>query len=200
MSVTIVDYSNIEEEYEACALLGTGANGRIFKLDNNQVIKVVIGNNSNFVEKEYNIMLNCQNREEIKSVVFPIIEGSYRDGFVCNRLVSYAGYLLSCEGKKIIKTEVSEELQKQVVNCLWILHSNNIIHGDPRLENLLILNNEVKWIDFRESEFITCKINKRRDVKILFESFKERLVTEVDDKIEQYINNPSYDYLYAIFC
>eukprot|EP01033_Poteriospumella_lacustris_P016329 gene16329-11668_t len=44
LGVSIVDYSNTAEDLSAW--LGTGANGRVFRLANDQVIKVVVGRRS----------------------------------------------------------------------------------------------------------------------------------------------------------
>ena len=37
----------------------------------------------------------------------------------------------------------------RVGKALCNLHAVGIIHGDPRLENVIILDNELRWIDFR---------------------------------------------------
>lgn len=63
-------------------------------------------------------------------------------------------------------------------------------YGDPRIENALILDDVVRWIDFRHSEPVTTKINRRRDVHILFQSLGGS-VESAYEQIEDYVNDPT---------
>jgi serine/threonine protein kinase len=60
---------------------------------------------------------------------------------------------------------------KAIVTSLHYLHQNNIIHGDPRLQNIILVGTnqkKLKWIDVREiGTFET-------DVKILWKSLKNK--------------------------
>jgi hypothetical protein len=165
LGVAIEDYSYIKSPLKRCALLGTGANGRVFKLNNQQVIKIVVGEKSDKVEQEYKLMLSHLGNEVVAFHVFPLLEGSYRDGSI--RDVKYAGYLLTSEGEHITLPVDSRDA---VAVALFTLHKSNVIHGDPRIANLLKLDGDLKWIDFRESQTVTTKISIRHDVEILFKS------------------------------
>jgi hypothetical protein len=192
LGVTIVDYS--ESEQDLSAWLGTGANGRVFRLIGGQVIKIVVGRKSDEVEKEYLLMLQHHKWDAITSLVFPVVEGSYRYGET--RGVQYAGYLLAQEGLKIA-LPVSKELKRDLAVSLCGLHSHGVIHGDPRIENVLILEGAVKWIDFRLSETVTTKISRRRDVDILYKSLGG-VVAVASAEIEAYVNDPSVEKLLSV--
>ena len=90
-----MDYSSSEQDLSA--LLGTRANGRVFRLNGGQVIKIVVGQKSSEVEEEYLLMLQYHKWEAIMSLVFPEVEGSFPCGGM--RGVQYAGYLLAQEGQ-----------------------------------------------------------------------------------------------------
>jgi len=60
----------------------------------------------------------------------------------------------------------------------------------------LLLNGTVKWIDFRDSVFVTVKVNIRRDVTILLRSVGGVEVS--DENIERYVDNPGVGILLAL--
>ena len=192
LGVTIVDYSSSEQDLSAW--LGTGANGRVFRLNGGQVIKIVVGRKSNEVEKEYLLMLQYHKWEAITSLVFPVVEGSYHCGVM--RGVQYAGYLLAQEGQQI-PLPVTNNLKKELAASLCGLHSHDVIHGDPRIENVLVLDGAVRWIDFRLTETVTTKISKRRDVEILYTSLGG-LVGSASEEIEAYSNGPTVEKLLCV--
>lgn len=192
LGVSIMDYSNSEEDL--CAWLGTGANGRVFQLRGGRVIKIVLGRKSDEVEKEYLLMLKHYKWEAITSLVFPVVEDSYRSGEIGG--VRYAGYLLAQEGQKITRP-VSGELKRDLAVSLCGLHSHDVIHGDPRIENVLNLEGTLKWIDFRLSELVTTKISRRRDVEILYKSLGG-VVADAREQIDAYVNDPSVEKLLVV--
>jgi hypothetical protein len=197
-NVTILDMS--ASEHEQSAFLGAGANGRVFKLNTNQVMKVVVGQSRIYnVEVEYRKMLTYLECDGIQSVVFPVVNNSYCSGFVDN--VPYAGYLLAQEGNKIA-LPLSNERKTELVRSLYVLHSHSVIHGDPRIDNALILDGTLKWIDFRQSEMVTSKVSRRNDVSILYESMTCGLATGVArEDIEAYADAeiPSLEMLREVF-
>jgi hypothetical protein len=197
LDVTIVDLSASEQEQSA--FLGAGANGRVFKLTSGEVLKVVVGRKSGDVEKEYQLMLQYQKRNNIHSLVFPVVENSFHSGFVGT--VVYAGYLLAEEGNKI-GLPLSNALKTDLAVSLHGLHSHNVIHGDPRIDNALTLGGVLKWIDFRQSETVTTKISRRRDVHILHQSLgglgSLGSLVAAAEEIEAYVNDPSVERLLQV--
>lgn len=190
LNETILDQTSSQVEYTA--FLGAGANGRVFKLTSGKVLKVVLERKRDSVEGEYIIMERCLSRESIAHLIFPIVEGSYRscdlDGIIC------AGYLLQCEGVKI-SSPVTDDLMMQLVSALVALHLNDVIHGDPRIQNALVIDNQVKWIDFRDSELLTTKVSRRRDVEILFGSLGVKCTRE---EMEAYTESPDVNKLHNV--
>ena len=205
LGVTIRDFFfSADDEGEETAFLGSGANGRVFRLSCGAAIKIVLGKKSKEVEKRYKLMLMCQKQDKIQTFVFPVQEGSYRSGSV-DSVVDYAGYILTRIGHKISSPPLSNEVKLKLMEALYLLHSNNVIHGDSRTDNALILDDgtssaaSLRWIDFRDAEWVTTKISIRRDVEILFKSIDGAYVEDFTDRIRDYMNDPTLDKLRTVF-
>jgi len=205
LGVAIRDFSAADDDDgEETAFLGSGANGRVFRLRCGAALKIVLGKKSNEVEKEYKLMLECQKKDKIQPFVFPLQEGSYRSGSA--DLVDYAGYILTRIGHRISPPPLSNDVKLKLVEALYGLHSNNVIHGDPRIDNALILDNgtsaaSVRWIDFRDADLVTYKVSIRCDVEILFKSIdgSSSIVEDVADRIRDYMDDPNLDKLRTVF-
>ncbi len=191
---TVIDFSATPRQVSAW--VGSGANGRVFRLQSGKVIKVVVGKRSEEVEREYNSMECCLSMEGVKAFAFPIVVGSYRSGSI--RGVDYAGYILACEGVQILPP-IALDIKRKLAEALYGLHANQIIHGDPRIQNALLLDGDVKWIDFRQTDFVTSKINRQRDVEVLFGSLGGN-VSDAREQITLYLNFPSVQNLCAVIC
>lgn len=192
---SIVDYSRATSKI---SWLGSGANGRVFALNSGRVLKIVVGKRSDDVETEYELMISHLSQAALSPVVFPVVEGSYRDGTVWDggghvSAVKFAGYMLAEQGVPL-KIPLTSELKNKVAVALYTLHANKVIHGDPRIDNVLLLDGEVKWIDFRESFTVTSKVSIRRDVTTLFQSLGGQVLA-VDLCVEAYVNGPSAERL-----
>jgi hypothetical protein len=196
LDVTILDLSASEN---SSAFLGVGANGRVFKLSSGRVIKIVAGEKTDKVEREYVLMLQYQKQEDIQELIFPVVENSYRSGTIVG--VDYAGYILAQEGKPI-SFPISIKVKDALAEALYGLHSNGVIHGDPRIENALILNGAVKWIDFRDTDPVTTKVSMRRDVQILNQSINGHESSLDAGKtaaaIDAYVNDPTLERLCTV--
>lgn len=204
LHVSIVDYSttsfsttNTTSTTTAvkCAWLGAGANGRIFELTDGTVMKVVIGKRSQMVEREYLLMLKYFLQRDVSSSIFPIVEHSYRCGVVCDN-VEYAGYLLQKKGEKI-GLPLSKIMITELARSMHVLHSHEVIHSDPRLDNVLLVDGQLKWIDFRDSVSVTARVDMRYDVYILCRSL-DISIQKPDMDIEEYIVEKSVDKLIEI--
>lgn len=144
------------------------------------------------------MMIKCLGTAEIQNFIFPIDMSSFRSGQING--VRYAGYLLLQEGCKL-ETPLSDKLKSDLAISLFTLHNNNIIHGDPRIQNALLLDGVIKWIDFREIEVVTTKVSLRRDVHLLCASLGMAVFT-VDsfayNRVELYVDDPSVEKLQNI--
>ncbi len=89
-------------------------------------------------------------------------------------------------------------MKRQLAVSLCELHSHSVSHGDPRIQNVLILDGLVKWIDFRLSYFVLCTINRSCDVEILFKSLGGVVNDAVRKEISAYANDPTVEKLYSI--
>ena len=137
-----------------------------------------------------------QQREDIQSLIFPVVEeNSYRRGVVGT--VAYAGYLLARVGNKIARP-LAREVKMKLASALYRLHSCNISHGGSRIDNALILNDEIKWIDFRESDAVTTQQSRQYDVESLYMSMGGS-VANVASEIREYSYQPTEERLLAIF-
>jgi hypothetical protein len=194
LGVQIKDFSDSDHEEKPSAFLGAGAYGRIFKLATGGVMKVVVGRGSELLEREYAFMLEYQSRTDTRPFIFPLVVDSFRSGEVYN--FSYAGYLLAEEGKKIA-LPLTTTLKDMLVVSLYGLHSRNVIHGDPHIDNALLLGDSLKWIDFRDSVSVTTKIDRRRDVTILYKSLGG-LEVNARGEIDAYRDSPSVERLHSI--
>ena len=70
---------DLSQRYDICACLGSGANGRVFKLSHkSEVLKIVVGKKkSREVEDEYSLMLHYQQNHLLSSIIFPLVVNSY---------------------------------------------------------------------------------------------------------------------------
>ncbi len=202
--MAIRDFSTAADEGEETAFLGSGANGRVFRLHCGAALKIVLGQKSKEVEKEYKLMLECQKKDKIQPFVFPVQEGSYRSGSADP--VDYAGYILTRIGHRISPPPLSKDVKLKLVEALYGLHFNNVINGDPHIDNALILDDgtsaaSVRWIDFRDVERVTTKVSIRCDVEILFKSMdgSSSIGEDVADRIRDYMNDPTLDKLRTVF-
>ena len=181
--------------YPAC--LGAGGNGRVFLLDSGMVLKVVIGRKADDVEKEFRQMLHCL--QACPDAVFPVVEDSYKQ-IEMDDSIKCAGYLLQCQGRKINNAEMNQGTIKLVLSSLFALHAKNLIHGDARLENILVHDGKALWIDFRVATLVSSEHGRQLDVYSLYESVTRKHVDNVlSSAIIAYAKNPSLDALSSIF-
>lgn len=117
------------------------------------------------VEKEFLSMLKCQEREDIQSFIFLVIKNAYRSGMVGTVWLMQDIFVLEW-GIRFFCREVKMKLATK----LYGMHSYGVLNGDPQIDDAWILDGIVKRIDFRLSEMVTTKVNRHRDVQILYES------------------------------
>lgn len=98
-----------------------------------------------------------------------------------------SGYLMSEVGENLNMMGLQQAGSHGIL-LLSKLHAKRIAHGDPRLQNIVIVNGACKWIDLRDtvSGFGFTKFSVDNDIAILFRSiycFKEK--REVDVHMQQ---------------
>jgi hypothetical protein len=198
--VTIPDYHTkvftADDKEPISAILGAGAHGRVLKLENDaRVMKVVVGDASDAVELEYKMMLKMSGIAELSSAVFPVVNNTFVSGLTSED-VKYTGYLLAAEGERI-RLPISVTNLQKLATSLVQLHIASVPHGDPRIDNALLHEGLVKWIDFRATQSIATTMNKTNDVKILLRSL-DKFVPVESALIAEYVKAPTVEKLLEI--
>ena len=92
-----------------------------------------------------------------------------------------ASYTMSDVGIHLTGDMTKKKI-KGVITHLNYVHRIGIIHCDPRLQNIIIVNGRYKWIDVREETATSFE----SDVKILWQSIFNREWDESDSQLETY--------------
>lgn len=83
-----------------------------------------------------------------------------------------------------------QRARHKVFEALGLLHENDIVHGDPRLDNAIYVQESVRWIDFRTSAVFLNPADiklKQRDMTILARScYGEMTLSVLEQVIQQY--------------
>ncbi|KAJ3120191.1 hypothetical protein HK100_012906 [Physocladia obscura] len=99
------------------------------------------------------------------------LERTHHTGVVATVVKSFveicdggATILISPVGKRIMRSDLTEDCLFKIVWSLFILHLAGFHHGDPRLPNIILSGEKLLWIDFMAS--ITpiasgCELNAR---------------------------------------
>ena len=92
-----------------------------------------------------------------------------------------------------IGSDVPKPVWRQLFQTLGSLHEGNIVHGHPRLSNVIFVGGAVQWIDFRNSPIATNTVSvevKRRDLGILVKSCYDKrrlpIPVAVEDEVRRY--------------
>ncbi|ORY46805.1 hypothetical protein BCR33DRAFT_715236 [Rhizoclosmatium globosum] len=151
---------------ESDAFLGAGAVGRVFK---------VYRTGTNGRRIYFALKVQAHDTNVVVSVAgdFKRFEGSG------------AALLISPVGKPICRSELSLELLEKIGLLLYALHEKGFQHGDPRLENLIVRNDdgELLWIDLMESLWGDYRWTE--DATMLSKSLLNKL--ELSDSIKRLI-------------
>ena len=150
-----------DAKVESSAFLGKGAFGRVFKVSSKDTgkeemaLKLVLseenGGNLIALRKEKDSMDRAA--ETVPSVVVKVIK---IQTFDLGESVLGGAMLLSEVGKEVPKAQ-----WEGLFAALGLLHEGNILHGDPRKENGILVEGSVKWIDF----FASCVVMDRTSIR-----------------------------------
>jgi calcium-dependent protein kinase len=170
--------------YERICLIGHGSYGKVYKVIHKssgeiRAIKVIKINNLahglkvSDIEKELRILKNIDHPNVIKvyesyidSANFYLVTEYYSEGDLYEHLMKM----------KNMNESVAKTIMFQIISAVAFLHNNNIIHGDLKLENIMIdsflkrtpgankLSYDIKLIDFGCSKIFTKERRKFHDV------------------------------------
>ena len=145
--------------YSILKALGHGSFGHVFKVvhkvtGNIRSIKVIPKNNlkpgftKDEIIQEINILKSLDHPHIIKMFEFYVDENNY---YLVNEFCSEGDL-----GEKLVKIKfftenVTKLLMFQIFNAVWYLHSNKVIHGDLKVENIMVdsLLEDEKIIDHK---------------------------------------------------
>jgi tRNA A-37 threonylcarbamoyl transferase component Bud32 len=138
------------EALESNAFLGCGAHGRVFKVrrgEQTYALKLVEERSCGVLFDESRALTKATDKDLTVSVAEKATKIS--DG---------AALLLSPVGTHLSQPETQEDVRK-LFELLWKLHENGLIHGDPRVPNVIVYQEKILWIDL---------IHMREDSEVYF--------------------------------
>jgi tRNA A-37 threonylcarbamoyl transferase component Bud32 len=195
------------------SFLGAGAFGRCFMVERNNeckhkkyALKIVLTLNdpSGFKERlvhgEFEKL--CALRE--MPYIINVDENSLRT-FIDDGVVIGVGYLMEQVGVSLTLEQMKQrQIVSKLLKSLEKLHKSGYCHGDSRVANALLFNNEVVWVDLTKT--LSCitgrddDVQKRRDLsdiihsiyggaKVLEPSIKELLLNypSVEETVESLV-------------
>lgn len=124
---------------ESQILLGAGGFGRAYRLEVG-ALKISLGRS---MGKEYELMQNAYSQCP-DYVVQPL---EYHEQTDNNGNVLFSAYTMADCGQAVDRPVTRARMQS-LANALCCLHKAGLAHGDARLENIVMVNSSLKWIDF----------------------------------------------------
>lgn len=137
-------YKSIEDESIVIKILDAKCYERVFNIYNDKFIKITQGHenlahlyNYFVIENRFNIVLEYLDGKDLYDIILE------HDG-LCEPIYDEKNGMISSKSNTYVKYIV-----KQVLQALRYLHSNNIVHGDIKTENIRVLNNgTIKLFDY----------------------------------------------------
>ncbi|OWZ21632.1 Crinkler (CRN) [Phytophthora megakarya] len=166
---------------EGDAFLGRGAHGRVFKVIGQDrkvfALKIVEKCSVGRLYQEEKALTTAQRTGLTISPVGTLIETP-----------ESAALLLSPVGKPLPRPTTRQEV-RNLFGLLWQLHANGLVHGDPRVPNVILAEEKPLWIDLVEV-MEASPILKRFDAEILTRSILSVSRTVLlDPALKQLIDN-----------
>lgn len=146
---------------EGDAFLGRGAHGRVFKVTRQDgevvALKIVEKCSVGRLHQEEKALTSAQHTGLTTRPVENLIETP-----------ESAALLLSPVGKPLSRPSTRQEV-RSLFGLLWQLHANGLVHGDPRVPNVILHGENLLWIDLVEVMEASSTL-KRFDAEILTRS------------------------------
>ena len=147
-----------------------------FRMDKSIPKNIIPINKESFI-KEINIQYMCSKKSNLCPKILASIICDY-GGFIIMEKMDITIHqrlfnILEDENKyeEMVFYMNIINLYKNLLFNLTQLHKINIFHGDIKLDNIMLFNNKIKFIDFGKSSNIVTKENILLDIKMLESSF-----------------------------
>ena len=122
-----------------------------------------------------------------------------KDSFVINTECGLAYYRMD----EIGIPKVPDLLIRSAFVLLCSLHSKGIVHGDPRIQNIVQVNEKLKWVDMRymHGESVSIESDMRCIIQSCFECTEVTLGehSAILQKLGVYVNDVSMDNVNALY-
>jgi tRNA A-37 threonylcarbamoyl transferase component Bud32 len=164
------------------SFLGQGAFGRVFKVrqqdDEVFALKIVEKRNVRRLHLEHGAMTFATETGVTASVVGDVMETT-----------ASAAFLVKPVGKPLPYPKTEKEVYA-LYDLLWQLHNKGIIHGDPRVPNVIVHEQTLLWIDLVDVFQPTTSILRQLDAETLTLSvLRVSQGFELDSAIVELIDN-----------
>jgi tRNA A-37 threonylcarbamoyl transferase component Bud32 len=189
--------------------LGRGLCGRCFKVitgdGSERAMKIVLtlDDESNRKRSRTISEYKCltQFSEEIKNVV-RVEADSLRVVVEEDGCELGVGYLMRDVGAPISREDCQKnsEVLWSLMHSLNILHQQGYHHGDPRVQNAILVSDRVVWIDFMDSCCVGMPCLMRTDLKLLIQSIFGEVSLETIAEYDGSNITPVYDAVVAMYC
>ncbi|KAE8884039.1 hypothetical protein PF003_g31832 [Phytophthora fragariae] len=170
------------------AFLGRGAFGRVFKVQQGRkelALKIV---EECSVGRLYQEKEALENAQGTGLTAIPAGEVIDIHASTTDNADIGAALLLSPVGHPLPRPTTQEEVQ-DLFRLLWQLHAKGLVHGDPRVPNVIVSEGKPLWIDLVEVVKV-CTVFKQVDAEILTRDILRLPYTgSLDPTLDKLINN-----------
>ncbi|MCC7431401.1 protein kinase, partial [bacterium] len=153
------------KRFEKIHLIAQGISGKVHKAFDNETKKIVAlksfpdsseatGTILKSIQKEFKILQNIKSDYFVK--VFELTETEQKSPLIVMEFIEGSPLKIALELNPLLSLK---EIFFQVVNSLTELEKIKITHGDLKSDNILVVGNCVKIIDFGFAQTITEKLN-----------------------------------------
>ena len=181
------------------AYLGKGGSGYVFQVTTNAdekcALKIVIADYAENVRKEVDVIAS---HREVLGASDHIVSLNSTNLYSVSDIMDEAstavpvpvvGYLMNSIGTAAPRGTAAE---RYAIFCsLVALHRLNIVHGDARVVNIILVDGKLKWIDFMSSHITSSSVEFKTDAISLLKSIygRDSLRPEVLNMLDTYASN-----------
>jgi calcium/calmodulin-dependent protein kinase I len=156
-----MDDRRFSDEYDVTNQIGRGTFSAVYRVRHKQsgglfAAKIIPKNQSGVSDDELTLALKLRHENVVRTVA------GYADAteFVIVSELIHGGDLFSCvesaAGDRLAERDIAVRMNG-LLSALEYLHSESIVHGDVKLENILWDGTRIKLIDFGHSKCIAGK-------------------------------------------